>query len=30
MLGVYTGGPLIAGRFVLLPARLMHSVIFGA
>jgi uncharacterized membrane protein len=29
MLGIYTGGMLIAGGFTFLPGRIMHAVAFG-
>jgi uncharacterized membrane protein len=29
MIGIFTGGLLIAGLFTFLPGRIMHVVVFG-
>jgi uncharacterized membrane protein len=29
MIGIFTGGLVIAGLFTFLPGRIMHSVMFG-
>jgi uncharacterized membrane protein len=29
MIGIFSGGLVIAGLFTLLPGRIMHTVVFG-